>query len=55
MVLNPKAVTEQMINVYQDAPLKKVSIKNYQHKFAEYNWDKIADQWKVSIKRLLKL
>jgi glycosyltransferase involved in cell wall biosynthesis len=55
MVLNPKAVTEQMINVFNDAPLKKWSVKNYQHKFEEYNWDKIADQWKISLKRLLKI
>ena len=55
LVLHPKSVCEQMINAWKDSATRKVSIKNYEHKFAEYNWDKIADQWKLSIKRLLKL
>jgi len=54
--LNPTAVTNQMINVFNDKLSKSKNYwKSYEHKFAEYDWDKIADQWKIAIKRLLKL
>lgn len=55
MVLNPNAVTNEMINVFVDSKYKPAYLKKYEHKFTEYDWDKIADQWKISIKRLLKI
>lgn len=56
MVLHPTEVKNQMINVFMDKMLRQTKyLKLYEHKFAEYNWDKIAEQWKISIKRLLKI
>jgi hypothetical protein len=47
-------VAQKMAQVYND--VVSGSFKpNYEEKMAEYEWDKIADQWKIIIKRMLKI
>lgn len=56
MKLHPMAVMQQMENVFMDKMTKKINyLKSYEHKFAEYDWDKIADQWKLAISKLIGL
>ena len=51
---NPTQVAQRMVEVYND--VTSGSFKpNYEEKMAEYEWDKIADQWKIIIKRMLKI
>jgi len=51
---NPNQVAEKMLQLYED--VKSGSFKpNYDEKMNEYEWDKIADQWKIIIKRMLSI
>jgi intein/homing endonuclease len=51
---NPMQVAQKMAQVYND--VTSGSFKpNYEEKMAEYEWDKIADQWKIIIKRMLQI
>ena len=50
--LNPIAVKDQMIKAFENRN-KPFSPNKYKHKFEEYDWDKIAEQFKQQIKKLI--
>lgn len=50
--LNPQAVAEKMIEAFENRN-KPFSPNKYKHKFEEYDWDKIAEQFKEQIKKLI--
>lgn len=50
--LNPIAVKDQMIKAFENRN-KPFSSNKYKHKFEEYDWDKIAEQFKQQIKKLI--
>jgi hypothetical protein len=53
-VLDPKAVYQQMLNVYNDA--QSNNLKNdYTEKLKEFDWNIIAEQWKNMFTKYLKL
>jgi glycosyltransferase involved in cell wall biosynthesis len=51
---NPNQVAEKMLQVYEDVN-SGIFRPNYDEKMNEYEWDKIADQWKIIIKRMLSI
>jgi glycosyltransferase involved in cell wall biosynthesis len=51
--LNPKQVCEKMINVFEDRDKKINYINRYAPKLQEYDWDRIATQFKKQIKKLI--
>jgi glycosyltransferase involved in cell wall biosynthesis len=53
-VLDPKETTERMIEAYEDCKLD-IAKTFYSHKMEEYDWDKIAEQWKEKFKNILYL
>lgn len=53
-VLDPKETAEKMIEAYEDTKLN-IAKTFYSHKMEEYDWDKIADQWKEKFKKILYL
>lgn len=53
-VLDPKAVYQQMLNVYNDT--QSNNLKNdYTEKLKEFDWNIIAEQWKNMFTKYLKL
>ena len=50
--LNPIAVKDQMVKTFENRN-KPFSPNKYKHKFEEYDWDKIAEQFKQQIKKLI--
>lgn len=53
-VLSPRAVYYEMIKVITDIHSNKVK-KEYKSKMDEYDWDKIAEEWKIKLKLLLSI
>jgi glycosyltransferase involved in cell wall biosynthesis len=53
-VLDPKETAERMIEAYEDCKLN-IAKTFYSHKMEEYDWDKIAEQWKAKFKTMLYL
>lgn len=53
-VLDPKETAERMIEAYEDCKLD-IAKTFYSHKMEEYDWDKIAEQWKEKFKKILYL
>lgn len=53
-VLSPQAVCYEMIKVITDTKNNKAK-KDYTSKIEEYDWDKIAVEWRDKIKKLLYL
>jgi hypothetical protein len=39
------------LNRFEFPGVEKVTLEILKQKFEEYNWDKIADQWKISLKK----
>jgi glycosyltransferase involved in cell wall biosynthesis len=50
--LNPIAVKDQMVKTFENRN-KPFSLNKYKHKFEEYDWDKIAEEFKQQIKKLI--
>jgi glycosyltransferase involved in cell wall biosynthesis len=53
-ILDPKETAEKMIEAYEDCKID-IAKTFYSHKMEEYDWDKIADQWKEKFKKILYL
>jgi glycosyltransferase involved in cell wall biosynthesis len=53
-VLDPKETAQRMIEAYEDCKLD-IAKTFYSHKMEEYDWDKIAEQWKEKFKKILYL
>ena len=51
--LHPSQVFERMMNVFEDRSKKINYINRYAPKLQEYDWDKIATQFKKQIKKLI--
>jgi glycosyltransferase involved in cell wall biosynthesis len=53
-VLDPKAVYQQMLNVYNDTKSNTVK-NNYTEKLKEFSWDTIAKQWQDKFSKYLNI
>ena len=53
-VLDPKAVYQQMLNVYNDTKSNTLR-NNYTEKLKEFSWDSIAKQWQDKFSKYLNI